>query len=225
MADRVAIFIDGSNLYHALKNNFHRTDLYFSGFVSKLCNSRPLFRAYYYNILQDPNKWPEAHKEQQEFLEVLHKTPFLEMRLGTTKVAQGVPIEKGIDVMLATDLLCFAWNNSYDIAIVVSGDSDFRYAIQAVKNMGKHVEVAYFENAVSKDLLEIVDNWQLMDRIFFTNLWASKRRTKYRRTMGRDNKRQTTQISGSLNPTPVKSSEPDYVPLALDQAHSPETSI
>lgn len=217
MAYRVAIFIDGSNLYHALKNNFHRSDLYFAGFISKLCNARPLFRAYYYNILQDPNKWPDAHKEQQEFLEVLHKTPFLEMRLGTTKVAQGVPIEKGIDVMLATDLLCFAWNNSYDVAVVVSGDSDFRYAIQAVKNMGKHVEVAYFENAVSKDLLEIVDNWQLLDRNFFNNLWASKRRTKYRRDIGRGSKRQVAQPPSILHSIPSKNMETDNSLFDPDQ--------
>src|SRR4030043_195498 len=160
--DRVAIFIDGSNLYHSLKNNFGRYDLYFIGFITKLCSSRPLFRTYYYNILQDPNKWVETHKEQHEFIEVLNKTPYLEVRLGSTKVALGVPIEKGIDVMLATDLLYFAWNNSYDVAVLVSGDSDFGYALQAVKNMGKHVEVAYFENGISKDLLDIADNRHLL---------------------------------------------------------------
>lgn len=185
MGDRVAIFIDGSNLYHALKSNFGRHDLYFTGFITKLCGGRPLFRAYYYNILQDSIKWPDAHKEQQEFIEVLNKTPYLEVRLGSTKIAQGVPIEKGIDVMLATDLLYFAWNNSYDVAVLVSGDSDFGYALQAVKNMGKHVEVAYFENVVSKDLLDIVDNRHLLDRGFFTGLWAVKRYAKHRRPSGR----------------------------------------
>lgn len=183
--DRVAIFIDGSNLYHALKTNFGRHDLYFSGFISKLCGSRPLFRTYYYNVQQDPAKWPDAHKEQQEFLEVLNKTPYLEVRLGKTKVAQGIAIEKGIDIMLATDLLYFAWNNSYDVAILVSGDSDFAYAFQAVKNMGKHVEVAYFENVVSKDLLDIADNRHPLDRGFLTGLWAGKRYVKRRRVVGR----------------------------------------
>ena len=185
MGDRVAIFIDGSNLYHALKNNFGRYDLYFTGFITKLCAARPLFRTYYYNILQDPNKWVETYKEQHEFIEVLNKTPYLEVRLGSTKVAQGVPVEKGIDVMLATDLLYFAWNNSYDVAVLVSGDSDFGYALQAVKNMGKHVEVAYFENVVSKDLLDIADNRHLLDRNFFSGLWAGKRYARRKRIVGR----------------------------------------
>jgi len=181
MEDKVAIFIDGSNLYHALQNNFRRHDLNFTEFVRKLCGSRTLFRTYYYNVLQEPAKRSETHKDQSEFLDVLQKTPYLEVRLGSTKLAQGVSVEKGIDIMLATDLLYFAWNNSYTVAVLVSGDSDFAYALQAVKNMGKHVEVAYFENVVSKDLLEIADYQHLLDRRFFAGVWAGKRRRKYRR--------------------------------------------
>lgn len=182
MEDRVAIFIDGSNLYHGLKNNFHRQNLNFSGFVNKLCNSRQHFRTYYYNILQDSNKWPETYKEQQEFLDMLNKTNYLEIRLGGTKVAQGLPVEKGIDIMLATDLLYFGWHDFYDIAILVSGDSDFTYALRVVKNMGKHVEVAYFENAVSKELLDMADNRHLLNEAFFRGLWAMGKHSRRRKT-------------------------------------------
>ena len=184
MEDRVAIFIDGSNLYHALKNNFRRHDLNFAEFATKLCGSRRLFRTYYYNVLQDPTQRPDSYQEQQEFLGILRKTPYLEVRLGSTKMLQGVSVEKGIDVMLATDLLYFAWNDFYDVAVLVSGDSDFAYALQAVKNMGKHVEVAYFESGVSKDLLNIADDRHVLDRTFFKGLWAGRRRTKRRRVSG-----------------------------------------
>lgn len=175
MNDRVAIFIDGSNLYHALRNNFGRHDLNFAQFTNKLCGPRQLFRTYYYNVLQDPVQRPDGYREQQEFLGALRMTPYLEVRLGGTKLTQGVPVEKGVDIMLATDLLYFAWNNAYDIAVLVSGDADFAYALQAVKNMGKHVEVAYFEGGVSKDLLNVADNQYLMDKGFFSGLWAGKR--------------------------------------------------
>ena len=181
MGDMVAVFIDGSNLYHALKNNFKRQDLNFAEFASKLCGARRLFRIYYYNVLQDPAQRPDGHREQQEFLDILRRTPYLELRLGSIKVAQGVSVEKGIDVMLATDLLYFAWNDSYDEAVLVSGDADFAYAVQAVKNMGKHVEVAYFESGVSKDLLDAADNRHLLDRSFFKNLWTGKRRSRRRK--------------------------------------------
>jgi uncharacterized LabA/DUF88 family protein len=178
MEDRVAIFIDGSNLYHALRSNFRRHNLNFAEFTNKLCGSRRLFRTYYYNVRQDPSQRPDGYREQQEFLDILGRTPYLEVRLGSTKIAQGIPVEKGIDIMLATDLLYFAWNNFYDVAILVSGDSDFAYALQAVKNMGKHVEVAYFESGVSKDLLNVADNRHLLDRRFFQGLWAIRRPAK-----------------------------------------------
>ena len=181
MEDRVAIFIDGSNLYHALRANLGRFNLNFAEFVSKLCGSRRLFRTYYYNVLQDSTQRPDAYREQQEFLDILRKTPYMEVRLGSTKMAQGIPVEKGIDVMLATDLLYFAWNDFYDTAVLVSGDSDFAYALQAIKNMGKHVEVAYFESGISRDLLDIADNRHLLNRTFFSGLWVRKRYAKRRR--------------------------------------------
>jgi uncharacterized LabA/DUF88 family protein len=183
MEDRVAIFIDGSNLYHSVQNNFGRHDLNFTEFANKLSAGRRLFRIYYYNVLQDPAQYPESHREQQDFLDVLRKTPYLEIRLGSTKKALGV--EKGIDVMIATDLLYFAWSGFYDVAILVSGDADFAYAIQAVKNMGKHVEVAYFESGISKDLLDISDNRHALDRDFFKDLWVIQRRP-HRRRIGKN---------------------------------------
>ena len=179
MDDRVAIFIDGSNLYHSVQNNFGRHDLNFTEFANKLSAGRRLFRIYYYNMLQDPAQYPDSYREQPDFLDVLRKTPYLEVRLGSAKKALGV--EKGIDIMIGTDLLYFAWSNFYDVAILVSGDADFAYAVQAVKNMGKHVEVAYFESATSKDLLDVADNRYLLDRNFFTNVWAIKRRPLHRR--------------------------------------------
>jgi uncharacterized LabA/DUF88 family protein len=179
MEEKVAIFIDGSNLYHSVKNNFGRHDLNFTEFANKLSAGRKLFRIYYYNVLQDPSQYPEGYREQQEFLDALRKTPYLEVRLGSTKKALGV--EKGIDVMIATDLLYFAWRGFYDVAILVSGDADFAYAIQAVKNMGKHVEVAYFESGVSKDLLDVADNRCLLDRNFFSSVWVIQHRGRRRR--------------------------------------------
>jgi uncharacterized LabA/DUF88 family protein len=184
MENRVAIFIDGSNLYHALRDNCSRVDLNFTDFTSKLCAGRPLFRTYYYNVLQDPNQRPEGFREQQEFLDVLKKTPYLEVRLGGMKLSQGVPVEKGIDIMLATDLLHFAWNNLYDVAILVSGDGDFAYALQAAKNMGKHVEVAYFESNISKSMLDVADNRHLLNQEFFKGLWRVPKRRPRRNRMG-----------------------------------------
>ena len=204
MENRVAIFIDGSNLYHALRDNCSRVDLNFTDFTSKLCAGRPLFRTYYYNVLQDPNQRPEGFREQQEFLDVLKKTPYLEVRLGGMKLSQGVPVEKGIDIMLATDMLHFAWNNLYDVGILVSGDGDFAYALQAAKNMGKHVEVAYFESNISKSMLDVADNRHLLNQEFFKGLWRAGLKRRPRR--GRKGPRRTDRPADSPVGAPVANS-------------------
>ncbi len=176
MDDRVVIFIDGSNLYHALRENVGRTDLNFAEFSRKLVGDRTFIRTYYYNVLQDPVRNPDGNREQSEFLNVLRGTPFLEVRLGGTKLSQGATVEKGVDVMLATDIVYFSWIGTYDTALLVSGDSDFAYALQTIKNMGKRVEVAYFETNASRDLLETADTTHLLTKVFFQGLWGGKPR-------------------------------------------------
>ncbi len=182
--ERVAIFIDGSNLYHALEGTLKRHDLDFALFITKLCGDRSLFRTYYYNAMQDAAQRPDAFREQQEFLDSLRKTPYLEVRLGTIRTAQGMQMEKGVDIMLCTDMLYFAWNNFYDTAILVSGDADFAYALQAVKNMGKHVEVAYFEGATSRELLNVADARHQLNRAFFASMWTRPKRRRRRGQSG-----------------------------------------
>lgn len=175
MEDRVCIFIDGSNLYHALREGMGRTDLNFVEFARKLAAGRPVFRIYYYNALQDPARNPDSAREQQEFLAMLRTSPYLEVRLGTLKTTGGVTVEKGVDVMLATDVVHYAFENIYDTAIIVSGDADYAYALQLVKNKGKHVEVAYFETNISRELLELADVRHFIDRKFLEGLWTGRR--------------------------------------------------
>jgi len=175
MEDRIAIFIDGSNLYHALHDVYKRHDINFAELTTRLCGGRRLFRTYYYNLVQEQMQNSDGFREQQDFLDSLRNIPYVEVRLGTTKLSRGISVEKGIDIMLATDLLHFGWDNLYDVAILVSGDGDFAYALQAVKNLGKHVEVAYFERNISKDLLDVADRRYLLDRTFFKGIWLGKR--------------------------------------------------
>ena len=54
------------------------------------------------------------------------------------------PYEKGVDIMLATDMITHSYKGNYDTAILVGGDSDYVGAVQAVKDNGKNLEVALF---------------------------------------------------------------------------------
>ena len=104
-AARVAIFIDGSNLYHALKNDLGRSDLDFAAFVKKIIGNRSLIRVYYYNApaRQEDNK--QRYTEQQAFFNYLRDLPYFQVQLGRLAGPPGKVREKGIDIMMAVDML------------------------------------------------------------------------------------------------------------------------
>ncbi len=148
MAERVMIFIDGSNLYHSLKNYFKRADLDVGKFCRKIINRRELVRIYYYNARVGQKQEPDLYKQQQAFFDGINAIPYTELRLGrlvyTNNWPSVPPYEKGTDVQLATDMITHSYKNNYDVAILIAGDNDFAGAVQAVKDNGKHVEVALF---------------------------------------------------------------------------------
>jgi uncharacterized LabA/DUF88 family protein len=73
--------------------------------------------------------------------------------------------EKGADIRLATELIAHGFTDSYDVAIVVTGDKDFRRAIKYVQDQGKRVIGAQFENNMSGDLKTVFDKYIELDDI------------------------------------------------------------
>lgn len=61
------------------------------------------------------------------------------------------PREKGVDVMLAVELIGGAYEDAYDVAVVVSADTDLLPAIAKAKGGGKVVEVAAWEPDDSRE--------------------------------------------------------------------------
>src|SRR3990172_8873717 len=178
MSERVMIYIDGSNLYHSLKTECGRTDLDFRGLALALAGQRNLVRSYYYNAPKDQVQEPDQYTRQQQWFDYIRQVPYTELRLGRL-VYRGwpkiPPYEKGVDVRLATDMLVHGFRNNYDTAILVSGDNDFSDALQAVKELGKHVEVALFGSGRSSQQLRAeADKVLLIDAAFLAKCWRSK---------------------------------------------------
>ena len=67
--------------------------------------------------------------------------------------------------------------------MLVSGDGDYVYALQAVKDMGKYVEVVAFESNQSPDLWQVGDTRTLLtpDVLKAANLWITKEEVPKRR--------------------------------------------
>lgn len=165
---RVAVFIDGSNFYHLCKTNLGRTDVNLGEFAASLVGpDRDLVRTYYYNCPL-PADTPEAMRRKQEkFFGALSRTPYFEVRLG--RLAQKTVkcpgcgaetqrwTEKGVDMHIGVDMLSLSSKNLIDVAVLVSGDADLSDAVKAVKELGKHVELATLPIGRSWELVQACD--------------------------------------------------------------------
>jgi uncharacterized LabA/DUF88 family protein len=169
--ERVVVFVDGSNFYRCLKQSqgTHRVD--YLKLCKKLAGQRKLIRIYYYNAVVRREDGEERYQEQQRFLEMLRKVPYLELRLGRLEKRGDAVVQKGIDVQIATDMLRFAYGNAYDTGILISGDADFVPAVKAVKDLGKHVENAFVKRGQSRELRQTCDRFILLDANFIADCW------------------------------------------------------
>ncbi len=170
------IFIDGSNMYHSLKAYFKRTDIDLDCFNQKILEKRRLVRMYYYNAVVGKVEEPERFKDQEKYFKSVAAIPYTELRLGrlvyTNQWPSSPPFEKGVDVQLATDMITHAFKNNYDVAILVAGDNDYVGAIQAVKDNGKHVEVALFgQERTSRQLRDVADRIITLDGRLMRGCW------------------------------------------------------
>ena len=173
--ERVMIFIDGSNLYHSLKNFFKRTDLDIGKLSNKLLGKRRLVRVYYYNARVGFKEEPERYRDQQKFFASVNAIPYSELRLGRLVYfnwPNSPPYEKGVDIQLATDMITHSFKGNYDVAVLVAGDNDYVGALQSVKDNGKHVEVALFgKEQTSRQLRTVADKVITINARFLKGCW------------------------------------------------------
>ncbi|MEK6926087.1 MAG: NYN domain-containing protein [Nanoarchaeota archaeon] len=149
---RVAIFIDGSNLYHNLKRFNIKTK--FEEIIRRVETKRKVTDIFYYTALLDKSINEERYKEHKRFLDKIKNIPNFHVILCNLRkvVLKDGSVDftiKGDDVYLATDLIKGAYENLYDIAIIVSGDADFIPAIKLVQKNGKMVINAFFPKSSS----------------------------------------------------------------------------
>lgn len=171
MSERLAIFIDGSNLYNGMRENLQSTRVNMAELIEQLRHERPLMRTYYYNAPLTDDYDDELREGQQRFFESLRRIPYVTVRLGRLhRRHDGSLVEKGIDVAIAVEALSLAYQDAYDSALIVSGDGDYAELVESIKRVGKHVECAMFKNQSSDILVEYVDVFQPLDELDWSSI-------------------------------------------------------
>lgn len=92
-------------------------------------------RSFYYTSLTgDDAKILKVRRELHE----LGFTPQVFKKLDKNKKS------KGVDIALATDMLGNAYNDNFDVAVLVAGDGDYVPLMSEVKRLGKVVYLVFF---------------------------------------------------------------------------------
>ncbi|MDJ0734227.1 MAG: NYN domain-containing protein [Nostocaceae cyanobacterium] len=143
---RVAIFIDGSNLFHAALQLGIEID--YTKLLCCLTRDARLLRAFFYTGIDRNNE------KQQGFLLWMRRNGYRVVSKDLVQLPDGSK-KANLDVEIAVDMMNLA--PYYDTGVLVSGDGDLAYAVNAVAYQGSRIEVVSLRSMTSESLINVAD--------------------------------------------------------------------
>ncbi len=145
---RVAIFIDGSNLFYAALQLGIEID--YTKLLARLTSGSRLFRAFFYTGVDRSNE------KQQGFLLWMRRNGYRVIAKDLVQLPDGSK-KANLDVEIAVDMMALV--HCYDTAVLVSGDGDLAYAVDAASYKGVRVEVVSLRAMTSDSLINVSDRY------------------------------------------------------------------
>ena len=172
---RVMVYVDGFNLYFGLRSKGWRR--YYWANLRRLAENllrseQSLVAVRYFSarISARPGN-PDKRKRQATYLEALETLPDFHIHFGhylakpqrcnACGATWDTHEEKMTDVNIAVELLGDAQDDSFDMAMILSGDSDLATAVQAVRRRypAKRVVIAFPPARDSVQLRKVASGW------------------------------------------------------------------
>lgn len=145
---------------------------------------QPLLRLYWYDAAFQPKD--QRYATQRSFFDALANTPGLQLRLGhlhernptwqyplkraiteagydLSRIEQHFTFlpelrQKGVDTLIALDLVRLAQRRTYDTAVLIAGDRDLAEPVRVAQDEGRRVIVAVPKGAgLAKELRQLAD--------------------------------------------------------------------
>lgn len=154
---KTSVYIDAANMFYSYKTTRYKIDykkLY--AYFSSQFNLRKI--SYYTGFDTDNEK-------QLKFLAKLEKFGFDVIRkpVKLIKTDKNILQKANVDVELAIDAILNM--HSYENIILASGDSDFAYLIEVLKNQKKNVIVLSSRGHISKELIKLSDKFITLEEL------------------------------------------------------------
>ncbi|MFW6358051.1 MAG: NYN domain-containing protein [Chroococcales cyanobacterium] len=151
---RVAIFIDGSNLFYAALQLGMEID--YTKLLYRLTAGSRLLRSFFYTGVDRTNE------KQQGFLLWMRRNGYRVIAKDLVQLPDGSK-KANLDVEIAVDMMALV--GAHDTAVLVSGDGDLAYAVDAVSYRGARVEVVSLRSMTSDSLINVADRYIDLEQI------------------------------------------------------------
>ncbi|MBI2074150.1 MAG: NYN domain-containing protein [Gemmatimonadetes bacterium] len=113
---------------------------------------------------------PERYERWRKFEAMIRRQERVELKLGRLEGGPGRVYEKGVDILVAIELLAGAFKNQYDMAIILSGDGDFADVARVVREAGRLIFNAFFDSQKSYELAKAANAFVRLDAIDWQRL-------------------------------------------------------
>jgi uncharacterized LabA/DUF88 family protein len=145
--EKVQLFLDYANINRTANELGYKLD-YASLLHDKLVaieEGRSLVDAFAY-VPKDPR---QEHKNDMDIDELWRSGFFVNSKVGSVA---GDSYKCDFDVEITMDVMRIAHNTKPDIIVLATGDGDFVPLVKELRNMGIRVEVASFQESISREL-------------------------------------------------------------------------
>ena len=158
--ERVAVFVDGANLYHSIKN-YYRGVLDYDRLLAAAVGGRKLLRATFYIV--EKQETDEGSASARSFVYNLNKfgykvrsKPLVVHETLTPNGERTVSHKGDWDIGIVVDMMRLA--EHADTYVLVSGDGDYVEAVEYLQSeKGIRVEVISAAQCTSQALLDVCD--------------------------------------------------------------------
>ena len=160
--ERIAVFVDGANLYHSIKN-YYKGVLDYGRLLSAAVGDRKLLRATFYIVEKQETDETQGTPSARSFVYNLNKfgykvrsKPLVVHETLTAEGERSVSHKGDWDIGLVVDMMRLA--NHADTYVLVSGDGDYVEAVEYLQSeKGIRVEVISAAQCTSQALLDVCD--------------------------------------------------------------------
>ncbi|MBE9046216.1 NYN domain-containing protein [Pleurocapsales cyanobacterium LEGE 10410] len=143
---RVAIFIDGRSLFYAAMQLGIEID--YTKLLRCLTADSQLLRPFFYTGVDSNND------KQHNFLLWMRRNGYRVIAKELIEFADGSK-KADLNIEIAVDMMTLI--GSYDTAVLVSGDGNLAYAVNAISYQGVRVEIVSLRSMTSDSLIDVAD--------------------------------------------------------------------